>query len=119
MSGPMPRGDQLSRQWRLLQMIDRPQGVTVDDAARDLQCTIRTIWRDLDALQKAGFPLFTDRAAAGNRSVWRVTEDFKRALRDVRPTTRAWLEQAKNYAMFANEDGLYDDLLAYLKARRI
>jgi len=46
-------------------------------------------------------------------------DDFKRALRDVRPTTRAWLEQAKNYAMFANEDGLYDDLLAYLKARRI
>ena len=76
----MPRGDQLSRQWRLLQMIDRPQGVTVDDASRELQCTIRTIWRDLDALQKAGFPLFTERAADGNRGVWRVSEDFKRAL---------------------------------------
>ena len=76
----MPRGDQLSRQWRLLQMIDRPQGVTVDDAARELACTIRTIWRDLDALQEAGFPLYTERAADGNRGVWRVTEDFKRAL---------------------------------------
>ncbi len=80
MAGRMPRGDQLSRQWRLLQMIDRPQGVTVDDAARDLKCTIRTIWRDLDALQKAGFPLYTERAADGNRGIWRVTEDFKRAL---------------------------------------
>ena len=76
----MPRGDQLSRQWRLLQLIDRPQGVTVDDAARDLACTVRTIWRDLGVLQKAGFPLFTDRAADGNKSVWRVTEEFKRAL---------------------------------------
>ena len=76
----MPRGDQLSRQWRLLQMIDRPHGVTVDDAARDLACTIRTIWRDLDALQKAGFPLYTERAADGNRGVWRVTDDWKRAL---------------------------------------
>jgi hypothetical protein len=28
----MPRGDQLSRQWRLIQLIDRPQGITVDDA---------------------------------------------------------------------------------------
>ena len=46
-------------------------------------------------------------------------DDFRRALRDVRPTTRAWLDQARNYAMFANEDGLYDDLLAYLKSRRI
>ena len=76
----MPRGDQLSRQWRLLQMIDRPQGVTVDDGARELACTVRTIWRDLGVLQQAGFPLYTERAADGNRGVWRVTEEFKRAL---------------------------------------
>jgi predicted DNA-binding transcriptional regulator YafY len=76
----MPRGDQLSRQWRLIQLIDRPQGITVDDAARDLAVTIRTVWRDLDVLQKAGFPLYTERAADGNRGVWRVREEFKRAL---------------------------------------
>jgi len=76
----MPRGDQLSRQWRLIQLIDRPQGITVDDAARDLAVTIRTVWRDLDVLQQAGFPLYTERAADGNRGVWRVTEEFKRAL---------------------------------------
>ena len=76
----MPRGDQLSRQWRLIQLIDRPQGITVDDAARELACTVRTIWRDLGVLQQAGFPLFTERAADGNRGVWRVTEAFKRAL---------------------------------------
>lgn len=63
LSEPMPRGDQLSRQWRLLQLIDRPQGITVDDAARDLAVTIHTIWRDLGALQTAGFPLYTERAA--------------------------------------------------------
>jgi len=80
MAGPMPRGDQLSRQWRLLQMIDRPQGVTVDDASRELRCTIRTVWRDLCALQQAGFPLYTERAADGDCGVWRMTEDLKRAL---------------------------------------
>src|SRR5438309_911842 len=76
----MPRGDQLSRQWRLVPMIDRPRGVTVDDAARDLACTVRTVWRDLAALQQAAFPLYTERAADGNRGVWRVRDDFKRAL---------------------------------------
>ncbi|MGH7355641.1 MAG: hypothetical protein ACRELS_13830 [Candidatus Rokuibacteriota bacterium] len=35
----------------------QPAGVTVEDAARDLACTIRTIWRDLSALQDAGFPM--------------------------------------------------------------
>ena len=76
----MPRGDQLSRQWRLIQLIDRPQGITVDAAADELTCTVRTIWRDLGVLQQAGFPLYTERAADGNRGVWRVTEAFKRAL---------------------------------------
>ena len=49
MEGPMPRGDQLSRQWRLIELIGRPQGITVDDAARDVAVTIRTVWRELDS----------------------------------------------------------------------
>jgi SpoVK/Ycf46/Vps4 family AAA+-type ATPase len=45
--------------------------------------------------------------------------DFQRALKDVRPSTRSWFEAARNYAVFANESGLYDDLLAYLKANKL
>ena len=80
MAHPMARGDQLSRQWRLLHLIDRPQGVTVEDAARDLGCAVRTVWRDVNALEKAGMPLYPERAADGYKSVWRVREEFKRSL---------------------------------------
>jgi AAA+ superfamily predicted ATPase len=45
--------------------------------------------------------------------------DLKRALRDVRPSTRPWFEVARNYALFANEDGTYDDLLAYMRRNRL
>lgn len=45
--------------------------------------------------------------------------DFKRALKEVRPSTRPWFEIAKNYAQFANEGGVYDDLVEYLRARRM
>jgi predicted DNA-binding transcriptional regulator YafY len=76
----MPRGNQLTRQWQLLQLIDRPVGITVDDAATDLDCTVRTIWRDLRVLQDAGFPIYDDPGADGRRSVWRVREEFKRSL---------------------------------------
>ncbi len=76
----MPRGNQLTRQWRLLQLLDRPTGVTVDDAAADLECTIRTIWRDLRVLEDAGFPIYDDPGADGRRSVWRVNDDFKQRL---------------------------------------
>jgi len=42
-------------------------------------------------------------------------DDFKRAIKDVRPSTRPWLEIAKNYALFANDGGIYDDLLEHLR----
>ncbi|HRH44331.1 MAG TPA: ATP-binding protein [Pyrinomonadaceae bacterium] len=45
--------------------------------------------------------------------------DFKKALREVRSSTRPWFEIAKNYALFANDGGIYDDLLEYLKELRM
>src|SRR5262249_30493828 len=76
----MPRGNQLTRQWRLLQLIDRSVGVVVDDAAGELGCTVRTIWRDLRVLQDAGFPIYDDKGADGRHSVWRLNDGFKRQM---------------------------------------
>ena len=45
--------------------------------------------------------------------------DLEAALSEVRPSVGAWLESARNVAMFANESGVYDDLAAYLKKRRM
>ncbi|MDW5324070.1 ATP-binding protein [Plantactinospora sp. KLBMP9567] len=45
--------------------------------------------------------------------------DFDRALKDVRPSTRPWFATARNVAMFANEGGMYDDLVGYLKRRKL
>jgi AAA+ superfamily predicted ATPase len=45
--------------------------------------------------------------------------DLETALKDVRPSTGAWLQLARNVAMFANESGEYNDLLAYLKKQRL
>lgn len=45
--------------------------------------------------------------------------DLEDALRQIRPSTVAWLQGARNVAMFANEGGVYDELLAYLKKRRL
>ena len=40
------------------------------------------------------------------------------AARAVRPSTGAWFEAARNYALYANESGAYDELAAYLRRRR-
>ena len=44
------RGDQLARQWRLIQRLARSRwGVGLDELAGDLECHKRTVYRDLDA----------------------------------------------------------------------
>jgi len=45
--------------------------------------------------------------------------DFQQALKDVRPSTRPWFETARNYALFANEGGVYDDLVAYMRTHKM
>lgn len=45
--------------------------------------------------------------------------DFENAIAEIQPSTRPWFETAKNYAMFANEGGVYDELLEYLQAQKI
>ncbi len=37
-----------------------------------------------------------------------------RSARNVKPSTKKWFESAKNYAMYANQSGFYDEVLDYL-----
>lgn len=46
-------------------------------------------------------------------------DDFKRALREVRPSTRPWFDVVKNYVLYANESGAYDELAAYMRANKL
>ncbi|MEV6219481.1 ATP-binding protein [Nocardia sp. NPDC051833] len=41
--------------------------------------------------------------------------DIQEALAQIRPSTGAWFESARNVVEFANGDGSYDDLALYLK----
>jgi SpoVK/Ycf46/Vps4 family AAA+-type ATPase len=45
--------------------------------------------------------------------------DLRAALKEVRPSTSAWLDTAKKYAAFANESGHWDELKEYLKGRML
>jgi predicted DNA-binding transcriptional regulator YafY len=57
----MARGDQLSRQWRILHgLIASIKGRSAAELAGELGCHQRTVYRDLEALQMAGFPLYTE-----------------------------------------------------------
>lgn len=72
----MARGDQLARQWRILQsLIASRRGKSAADLARELEYHWRTVYRDLEALQLAGFPIFTDRVDGKN--LWSVLDSAR------------------------------------------
>ena len=70
------RGEQLARQWQLLQRLARSRaGLGLDHLAAELECTKRTVYRDLDALMLAGFPVVSEKR--DRRVYYRFLETFK------------------------------------------
>ena len=70
----MPRSAEVIRQWTILREIERARtaGVTIDELAALCQVTTRTIRRDLQALEEAGFPLFDDKGRDDGKTRWLV-----------------------------------------------
>ena len=46
-----------------------------------------------------------------------TTNDLLATLKQIRPTTKEWFATARNHALYANQGGTYDDILAYLKIK--
>lgn len=44
-----------------------------------------------------------------------TTSDLAAAAKSLRPTTKEWFSTARNYALYSNQGGTYDDILKYLK----
>ena len=75
----MARGDQLARQWKIIQsLISSRHGRSVSSLAAALNCHRRTVYRDLEALQEAGFPVYTDRI--GSKNYWSLLDTAKHSI---------------------------------------
>jgi len=44
-----------------------------------------------------------------------TTKDLIASAKALKPTTREWFSTARNYALYSNQGGLYDDVLKFLK----
>ena len=77
----MPRNDQVTRQWHLLRLLDSPRGVTLDEIVSRLPADYprhgRTVRRDLEALEAAGFPILNERIEGRVR--WRLMDGLRHA----------------------------------------
>lgn len=47
-----------------------------------------------------------------------TTKDIISGIGKVKPSTKEWFGSARNYALYSNDSGLYDDILTYLKIKK-
>jgi predicted DNA-binding transcriptional regulator YafY len=72
------RNAEVIRQWKILKRIEAGRYTTSQDLAAEHGVTERTIRRDLEALQEAGFPLYDERS--DGRKIWRLVDGYKQRL---------------------------------------
>lgn len=75
----MARGDQLGRQWKIIQTLTSARrGKSVAELAMDLDCHPRTVYRDLEALELAGFLIYTD--WKNGKNLWSLLDTAKNSI---------------------------------------
>jgi len=77
---------------------------TGDFSGADLKAVVDVaVERKLSEALKTGFPKPL------------TTKDLAAAATSLKPTTKEWFATARNYALYSNQGGIYDDILQYLK----
>lgn len=72
----MARGEPLFRQWRLLKTLQAHRfGISTDELAEQMECTKRTVQRDLGLLNQVGFPVSFEERDFGKR-FWKLAYGF-------------------------------------------
>ncbi|MCP4714158.1 MAG: transcriptional regulator [Deltaproteobacteria bacterium] len=75
----MARGDQLARQWKIIQtLLASVNGKSAAQLADEIECHPRTVYRDLEALQNAGFPIYNERIEG--KHLWAVLDAVKKQV---------------------------------------
>ena len=65
------RGTQMVRQWKIIRLMETHRsGISGNDLATELDIPLRTVYRDLEAIQEAGF---------GARNPWLPRKHFGQA----------------------------------------
>jgi proteasome accessory factor B len=69
------RGDQLIRQWKIVSLLSGRAGRSLDQIKGELGVTKRTIQRDIDVLEAAGFPVISQ--SRDGTVYWRLLDSTK------------------------------------------
>lgn len=73
---------------------------------------------DLNAVVDASVEEALELAMKKGKRLPLTTKGLVKAAKSLKPSTKRWFESAKNYALYANQGGLYDPVLEYLNIKK-
>lgn len=113
----VPPPDEKARE-AIIEIMARDKPVTKLSAAEIARKTKDFSGADL----KAVFDMTIERSLAKAMREGRIipisTDDLLQTAKAVKSSTKAWFESAKNYAIYSNQSGFYDDVLTFLGIRK-
>jgi ATP-dependent 26S proteasome regulatory subunit len=110
----VPPPDAPAREAVLKLMLAGRPGAEGVDAAPLARATSGFSSADLAQVVDIACDLAIEESLERNHVAPLTNAHLTQALKATRPTTLEWLTEARNYAKFANEGGLYDDVVRFL-----
>jgi SpoVK/Ycf46/Vps4 family AAA+-type ATPase len=102
----------------ILEVMSKDKPVHKLDTAAVAKKTKDFSGADLKAVFDVAIERSLARAMQENRVIPLGTDDLLKSAKEVKPSTRSWFESAKNYAIYSNQSGFYDDVLSFLGIRK-
>ncbi len=111
----VPPPDKIARKFILKGLLkDRPAAPDLD-TGQIVDGTSGFSGADLSALVDTAIDIAIEESVSETDLTPLNNTHFREALREVKSTVGEWLAQARGFADYANADGTYDDLAAFLK----
>ncbi|MCS3795555.1 AAA family ATPase [Niastella sp. OAS944] len=113
----VPPPDETTRQ-SILQLKLKNKPTDAIDYSQLAKKTEHYSGADIDAIIDIAIELKLESSFADGVPKPIETKDLLNAVKKHKASTQEWFTTAKNFAMFANDSGLYDDILSYLKIKK-
>jgi len=109
--------DELARE-KIIQLKLEKKPVKNPDVKKVAQKTEHYSGADLEAVIDIATEIKLEESFLSGIPAPITTADLLNAVRKHKPSTQEWFSKAKNFALFANESGLYDEILKYMKIKK-
>lgn len=74
------RGRELAKLLKAVDLMARPQGVSVMELAEHLEVSKRSVYRELELMEELGFPIYQDETLMGTEKRWKFQREYLKKL---------------------------------------